>query len=198
LDHYFTDPHQTVKNRKEILFRFLGVEYRFATADRVFSKDHVDPGTKLLLETLEPTTLRGRVLDYGCGYGVIAIVCAKMSQLVIEASDVVDRALVLTRQNATINGVEVNAFPVSDLPQAPCYDLILTNPPVRAGKAVIYQMFETARQLLLPQGYLRVVLRKQQGSQSALKELLTRFGNSEVLASKKGYQILQAQKRLDG
>ena len=109
--------------------------------------------------------------------------------------DVNERALALARQNAVNNGVDqlVSVFQ-SDIYQQVTdkYALILTNPPIRAGKEVVTAMLQEAVQHLVPGGKLIAVLQKKQGAPSAQKNMAAVFGNAEVIAKNKGYYILES------
>ena len=72
------------------------------------------------------------------------------------------------------------------------FDAVLTNPPIRAGKQVIYQMFADAAACLKPGGSLYLVIRKQQGAESCVKYLKTIFGNVEKLDRSGGFWVLKA------
>ena len=72
------------------------------------------------------------------------------------------------------------------------FDAVVTNPPIRAGKAVIYGLFAEARDYLKPEGALYVVIRKQQGAPSALKYLKEIYASAEVVGRGSGYHVLRA------
>ena len=76
------------------------------------------------------------------------------------------------------------------------FNEILVNPPIRAGKSVIYKMFNDAYDHLHENGNLWVVIRKQQGASSAIAEITSIFKNCQIIEKKKGYWILKAS-RLD-
>lgn len=196
MSHYFTDNRNLEENRKEIPFRFLGVYYTFITDNGVFSKSEVDFGTWVLLKTICKENLGTRMLDLGCGYGVVGVVCKKQFQeLDILSVDVNPRAVELAKLNAEKNQVEIN------VDESDCYSnvtgtftSIVTNPPIRAGKQVIYKMFEEAFDFLDVNGVLWIVIRKQQGAPSAKKKIEEIFGNCEIVEKEKGYYILKAIK----
>ncbi len=196
MSHYFTDNRNLEENRKEIPFRFLGVYYTFITDNGVFSKSEVDFGTWVLLKTICKENLGTRMLDLGCGYGVVGVVCKKQfPELDILSVDVNPRAVELAKLNAEKNQVEIN------VDESDCYSnvtgtftSIVTNPPIRAGKQVIYKMFEEAYDFLDGNGVLWIVIRKQQGAPSAKKKIEEVFGNCEIVEKEKGYYILKAIK----
>ena len=195
--HYFTDNRHLRENRKEISFRFWCFTLRFTTDNGVFSKDGVDFGTRVLLDTLmaHQDELGEELLDVGCGYGVIGI-CMKKAfpNKQVTMIDVNPRAVELAKRNASINETEVHLF-VSDVYQeinGNTYSDIITNP--RAGKTVIYSIFEQAYEHLLDNGRLWIVIRKAQGALSAQRFVALIFGNCEIIQKEKGYMILQAIK----
>ena len=196
MSHYFTDNRQLPQNRKEISFRFSGFMLKFVTDNGVFSKNRVDLGTEVFLKTLSTQMLGDRVLDLGCGYGVIGITVKKMSpHSQVLMADVNPRAVELAVLNAQKNGVEAEAR-VSDCFAniAETLSDILINPPIRAGKQVIFAMFEQALAHLEQGGHLMIVIRKQQGPESAWRKLRELFGNCEILEKEKGYWILKTTK----
>lgn len=198
MSHYFTDNRNLPQNRKEISFRFSGISYNLITDNGVFSKTEVDFGTWVLLDTLKDEPISGRVLDVGCGYGVIGIVLTTLFKTVTMGVDVNPRALGLAEENSKLNKVDVD-FKLSN-----CLDevegnfnVIVTNPPIRAGKKIVHQIFEQSFDHLEANGCLYVVIRKQQGAESAIKKIKEVFKNCEVIRKEKGYWILRAQKMPD-
>ena len=196
MSHYFTDNRQLPQNRKEISFRFSGFMLKFVTDNGVFSKNRVDLGTEVFLKTLSTQMLGDRVLDLGCGYGVIGITVKKMSpHSQVLMADVNPRAVELAVLNAQKNGVEAEArIPDCFANIAETLSDILINPPIRAGKQVIFAMFEQALAHLEQGGHLMIVIRKQQGAESAWRKLRELFGNCEILEKEKGYWILKSTK----
>lgn len=195
VSHYYTDNADMSHDRRVISFRFLGVDYRFVSDKGVFSKDSVDLGTRLLLENIDHSSLKGDVVDVGCGYGVIAIIIAKISKASLLAIDINSRAIELTKENAVLNNVSVKTCHhdgLSGIDQF--FDTIITNPPIRIGKVKVYQLFAQAYEHLRVMGELWIVIRKQQGASSAVEELTRLFGNCAIITKKKGYWILKAVK----
>lgn len=195
-NHYFTDNSNLPSNKKEHSFFFLGKKYSFTSDTGVFSKSGIDFGTRVLLEVVSEENLNGKILDLGCGYGVIGIVLKDLNPtLQVTCSDINPRAVDLTKENAIHNHVEVKTI-VSDgfTDIHDDFNIILTNPPIRTGKKVIYSLFQGTYEHLEKQGRLYVVIRKQQGANSAKQELERIYGNCEIIAKEKGYWILMAMK----
>lgn len=200
MDHYFTDNRHLRENRKEISFRFWCFNYSFITDNGVFSKDGIDFGTRVLLDTIcKHDHLGASILDVGCGYGPIGIILKKIyPQKSFEMVDVNPRAVLLAQDNAKKNQVEVTIHEsnVYDQVNGNTFTDIITNPPIRAGKSVIYKIFEEAWDHLSDGGSLWVVIRKQQGALSAVKKIEEVFGNCDILCREKGYFVLKAKKTL--
>ena len=173
----------------------LGHALRFETDAGVFSRDAVDPGSRLLIEAMGEVS--GRVLDLGCGWGAVGVsLAAANPQARLVLCDVNQRAVELARRNLQANRIGNAEAVVSDAFSAleGSFDHVVTNPPIRAGKQVIYAMFDEAFERLLPGGTLTIVIRKQQGAPSAQKHLLERFGNAETIARGGGYHVIRSRK----
>ncbi len=199
--HYFDDQPQVAHQIDEITVSLRGCTFTFKTDRGVFSRQRLDFGSRLLIEAVaeaekSPT---GRLLDLGCGYGAIGIIMKRLfPQLEVVLCDVNQRALDLARQNAFLNRTDyieiLKSDGMADVPGP--FDLVLTNPPIRQGKAVVYRFFREAAAGLTPGGRLYVVIRKKQGAPSALKELQGIFASAEVVQHKAGYWVIRAQNPL--
>lgn len=195
MNHYFTDNTEMHHNRKEISFRFCDALFSFTSDAGVFSKDSVDYGTSVLINTCYKNQIKGKTLDLGCGYGPIAIILQKTLNLDMTAVDVNPRAVDLTKENAQRNNANVRTIVsdvISDLNET--FDTIVTNPPIRAGKEMVYRFFTESYDHLNENGELWVVIRKQQGAESAIKKLNEIFNNCETVEKSKGYFILKCRK----
>lgn len=197
MNHYFTDNRQLAQNRKELPFRFSCFNLSFTSDNGVFSKNDIDFGSKVFLETLNEYQFGNKILDVGCGYGVLGITMKKLNpEAQVTMVDINPRAIELAKLNAQNNEVEVTIQESSCYETLTDYDYtdIITNPPIRAGKQIIYTIFDEAYERLLPGGQLWVVIRKQQGALSAQKRICIIFGNCEIINKEKGYFILNAKK----
>lgn len=194
-DHYYTADPTSAHKPCTVAFAYRGHALTFETDSGVFSRTELDRGTEVLLEAL-PDELHGSVLDMGCGYGAIGVAVGKaFAGCRVTMADVNRRAVGLAEQNARRNGV--NARVVESDGYAALrkerYDLILQNPPIRAGKAVIYRMFADAARCLTPGGSLWLVIRKQQGAPSAIAYLRTLYETVETPEKKSGFWIIRCQ-----
>ena len=169
----------------------VGVRASFETDAGVFSKGELDEGTRVLLEALPP--LHGRALDLGCGWGAVGVLLGKKyPDVSLLMADVNERALSLAVANVEKNHMQARAVLSDGFERIEgMFDAVITNPPIRAGKAVIYKMFEDAKAHLKLGGMLVLVIRKQQGAPSALKFLKELYKKAEVIARDGGYWIIR-------
>ena len=192
--HYFTSNPQSAHDERAIQVELAGVRADFCTDAGVFSRDGLDFGSRLLIETVHPL-LHGRVLDMGCGWGAIGVLLARLCpDAQITMADINERAVALAARNARQNGVSAETL-VSDGYEniAPSFDAIVTNPPIRAGKQTVYRILDEAKTRLVPGGRLFLVIRKEQGAPSAQTHLQGVYSRVELLARKKGYWILACE-----
>lgn len=192
-DHYYTQTPASAHRPGQVDFLWRGTKLVFETDSGVFSRTEIDKGTEILLNAL-PEELSGSLLDLGCGYGVIGVTLGKRYPgLAVTMSDVNERAVELSRRNAQRSGVQARVMQSDGYGAIPFqrYDWILQNPPIRAGKSVIYAMFAEGARRLTPDGALWLVIRKQQGAESAVSYLKTLFGQVEVVTKKGGYWVLR-------
>ncbi len=196
MSHYYTDNRQLPHDRKEISFRFSGLNLVLMSDAGVFSKDKVDTGTTILLTALSECELTGAALDIGCGYGVIGIVLKKLfPQLEVTMIDINPRAIECSVSNAQRNGVECKILESDGFKEIhESYNVIVTNPPIRTGKAVIYQIFEDSYKHLSSGGELWFVIRKQHGALSAIKKCEELFNSVEIITKDKGFFVIKATK----
>lgn len=195
-EHYYTSAPSVEHDERSVIFEVLGGRFRCTTDSGVFSRDGLDMGTRILLEALPE--MEGRVLDLGCGWGPVGVVLGKTYPAAeILLTDVNERAAQLARRNLRENGVDNAQVVTGDgfAAVTGLFDSIVLNPPIRAGKAVIYAMFESARDYLSENGALYIVIRKQQGAESAEKYLKTLYADVERIAREKGYWVLRCAGR---
>ena len=193
-DHYYTRIPQSESHRSSCEFIYRGFPLRFETDAGVFSRGEVDAGTRLLLEAL-PESMAGNILDLGCGWGAIGISIARACpDACVTLADINLRALELSQENAQANHVQVTCVESDGMAalSGQIFDVVVTNPPIRAGKQVIYRMFSDASRQLAPDGALYLVIRKQQGAESCIRFLQTIFDSVEKLQRSGGFWVLKA------
>lgn len=195
-EQYFT-VNPTSKDQ-EITFsgELAEKKYQFYSSNGVFSKNYLDFGTRTLVSTVADLELSPKsVLDLGTGYGPIALFAAdQFPKAEITASDVNERALALAQRNFTANGFDQIQTVESSLFEniSASFDLILTNPPIRAGKKIINSLIEESIDHLNVGGYLILVVQRKQGEPSIKAKMTNVFDNCEILKRNKGYYILSA------
>lgn len=197
-DHYYTSRPTTAHDRRNWEAELHGYKLRFVSDAGVFAKGGVDYGSRTLIEAME-IPVSAEVLDVGCGYGPIGLTAAKLaSQGHVTMIDVNGRAVELARENARNNKVDNVTILESDLFAAldstAQFDVVLTNPPIRAGKEVVHAIFEGAYERLRSGGALWIVIQKKQGAPSAKQKLESLFTQVEEVTKDKGYRIYRAIK----
>lgn len=191
-DQYFAAEPGCESNPVSCAFTYRGHCLRCETDAGVFSRGELDDGSRLLLDALPPLT--GDVADMGCGWGPIGIAIARANpDCRVVMADVNRRALTLAEKNAAANGVTARVVESDGFAALmDCrFDAVVTNPPIRAGKQVIYSMFADAAKVLRSDGSLYLVIRKQQGADSCRKYLKTLFEQVEVLSRDNGFRVFQ-------
>lgn len=192
MGQYFSN-EKLPSNMKNFETTILGTKYEFFTDNGVFCKDYLDFGTRLLLESIPLDEMGKEVLDVGCGYGPIGICLSKQLGCHVDMIDINKRAVHLSKMNAKRNGVEE----LTNVMVSNCYEVvtkkystIVTNPPIRAGKQIVYEILFKAKEHLLENGNLYFVIRKDQGAKSVIADLEKEY-RITVLERKKGFFILK-------
>ncbi len=199
-NHYYTKNPESISQQKHWTYRLKGNTLSFTSDNGVFSKNTVDFGSELLVESYDiPEQFqKASLLDIGCGYGTMGLAYGKAyPELSIEMIDVNERALVLAQENAKKNGihnVDIHESNLYDSVKKSQYEIIISNPPIRAGKIVVHTILEKAYDYLAENGQLVIVIQKKQGAPSAQKKMEEVFGNCERIQWDKGYWILVSTK----
>ena len=195
MGQYFDENNNTLKsNPKLIAFRVNNTPLKFTTDHGVFSKDSFDRGTEVLLKFLEVKPTMKNALDLGCGYGVVGVYLNKVYNLEVDMVDINKRAVELTEQNVSLNDVTANVFQSDGFSNVTKkYDLIVTNPPIRAGKELIYKFFEEAEMHLSEIGEFYVVINKKHGADSAISKLSTIYKKVSIIDRKKGFHVIMCK-----
>lgn len=196
MEHYFTNNPTSKSEERLIEYRIKDKTIKFISDNGVFSKGHVDIATNFMLNVIIEEKITGKVLDVGCGYGAIGITLSKFFDIEVTMLDINERALALAKKNVKLNGLENIKIIESDGFEKITdeYDYIITNPPIRAGKAVIYKMYEDAYKHLKNGGKLYLVINKKHGAPSTKEYLTQIFGNCEILDKKTGFHVMMCEK----
>ncbi|MFW5889103.1 MAG: class I SAM-dependent methyltransferase [Bacillota bacterium] len=194
MDHYFTNKKvkSNIKTHKIVI---RNKSFKFLTDHGVFSKQGLDYGSRQLIETLLENEY-SKLLDLGCGYGPIGIILKYFNNKAdIQMVDINERAINLARENAKINNVSVKIFKSDGfLNVKDKFDTIVTNPPIRAGKKVIYRFFENAIDYLNDNGKLYIVINKKHGANSAFKKCQEIYSQVEMIKKKSGFIVIRCGK----
>lgn len=192
MSHYFENTDAPLVTRT-IRATVFGNDLEFLTAGGVFSGSRLDLGTSVLLREVDPP-LEGRVLDLGCGFGPIAVGLAVAEPgVVVDAVDVNERAVELTRRNAEHHGVtdRVQAMTPDAVPPERRYQEIWSNPPIRIGKQALHELLLTWLPRLENDGVAWLVVGKNLGADSLQAWLTAQGWPTEKLASAKGFRVLK-------
>ena len=196
MSHYYELDEDLKENKRKLILYINGQELPFYSNSGIFSNTKIDYGSFIFLKRLLIEGSVDSLLDVGCGYGVIGIILSKNKNVkTVTMLDVNHRALELARRNVALNKVEasiVESDGFSNIKNE--YDTIITNPPIRAGKAVIYKIYEDANKHLRKGGILYLVINKKHGAPSTIKELNDIFGNCEIVDKKAGFHVLKCIK----
>lgn len=195
LEHYFTNNTSLKSELRWIPYQYQDYVFSFVSDNGVFSKNKIDYGSKLLVETiLESKEKIKNILDVGCGYGFIGIVLAKVKESQALLVDVNKRAIHLAKKNGKNNKVDIQVL------ESNCYekveglfDIIVTNPPIHAGKETVYSILINAQEYLKKDGTLWFVIRKDEGAKSIEKRLKEIY-QLEIVKKDKGFYIFKAKK----
>lgn len=199
-EHYYSRSQNVSSDPSYWDYTLKENKFRFKTDNGVFSKKEVDFGSRVLIEAFTYPEVDGDILDVGCGYGPIGLSIAKDAKdRKVHMVDVNERALALAKENAALNQIDNVVIYDSDRllqVKGNKFAGILTNPPIRAGKKIVHDIFEQSYEHLINNGELWVVIQKKQGAPSTLEKLEQLFQEVDVVEKKKGYFIIKA-KRID-
>lgn len=194
MSHYFENDDTLSRNIVKTKAVIKDEVFYFLTDNGVFSKHGLDYGTRTLLNAIDREKIKGDVLDFGCGYGPIGIYMAKNEKIRVHMIDINRRSLELAKRNATLNSVHVDLYE-SNLYQNVhgVFDYIISNPPIRVGKKILYQILFDAKKYLRQNGELWIVIHKSQGAKSVFKDLAEHYC-VELITKNKGFYVIRSIK----
>jgi 16S rRNA (guanine1207-N2)-methyltransferase len=197
-DHYYTATPNVGHQTLEFTVTLRGISLKLQSDAGVFSKHRIDNGTKLLIDSLRLEETPRQVLDLGCGYGPIGLVIASLlPKTTVFMSDINERAVGLAKINAAQNRIANVRIAVGAglTPFAgEKYDLIVTNPPIRTGKEIIYAMIDESALALNPGGWFVAVVATKQGAKSYERKLAEVFQNATEWEKGGGYRVVASKK----
>ena len=193
-EHYFSAQPAGEIRERTITVVLQGETFELTTANGIFSPEHLDMGTAVLLATVPPPAMEGDLLDLGCGWGPIAIALARRApDASVWAVDVNERALTLAAANARVAGVEVKTAYPHDIPPDVRFATIWSNPPIRIGKRALHELLETWLPRLAAGGTAWLVVAKHLGGDSLQQWIAEAFPDLDVrrAATDKGFRVLR-------
>ena len=196
-EQYFSAQPVSEAHERTIRVVLQGEAFELRTADGVFSSEHLDTGTAVLLATVPPPATKGDLLDLGCGWGPVAIAMARRSpDASVWAVDVNERALALAAANARIAGVEIKTTYPQDIPAGLEFATIWSNPPIRIGKAALHELLATWLPRLAPGGTAWLVVAKQLGGDGLQRWIAATFPDLDVsrATTDKGFRVLEVSR----
>jgi len=197
LEHYFTNNPYLKSEIKTITYEKENCRLSFKSDNSVFSKDKIDYGSSFLIDTfIKHNDIEIKTgLDVGCGYGLIGIVLNKKLNIKFDMIDVNRRAVHLTEMNIKENKADCRSFQsdiYSNVDKK--YDLVITNPPIRAGKKVLEDILINAQNYLNSDGRLWFVMRRDHGVKS-MQATLDSYYETEIVAKSKGFYVVKSKIR---
>lgn len=196
MSQYFTNDENLKSEYRNIIYKYNDYTFNFTSDLGVFSKDRIDFASKLLVETYFKYGRKNiDILDVGCGYGFIGITLSKIMNSNVDMIDVNKRAIHLT--NINIKNLKANARVfLSNVYENvdKKYDVIISNPPIRAGKKVYMDIILNAKNYLADSGEFYFVMNKDHGVKTVIKEIKDVY-NVNVLNKDKGFFVILCKKR---
>ena len=191
--HYFKNEENLKSEIEKVIAEINGIPFYFYTDNGVFSKGELDFGTELLLKNFKYDNPNNKMLlDIGCGCGPIGIYASHLG-FTVDMSDVNKRAIHLSKMSLKEQGLNANVFESDAYKNITNkYDYIVSNPPIRVGKEKLYEIVMNSKEHLKDGGSLWIVVRKQQGAESLIRDMKKVYKSVEVITKKKGFYITKA------
>ncbi|MFH2019869.1 MAG: methyltransferase [archaeon] len=188
MSHYFSEKQDSRLKIDKITVKIKYISFELFSSGGVFSKDALDTGSRLLIENCE---IGKKVLDMGCGIGVVGIAIKKLNpEITLTMADINERAVMLTKKNCRLHNIDANVVKsdaYSGIKEN--FDTILSNPPQAAGKEVCFKIIEGSLLHLEKGGTLQIVARHNKGGASLEKKMMEVFGNVSQIKKGSGFRI---------
>ncbi|MBP2173010.1 class I SAM-dependent methyltransferase [Methanococcus voltae] len=192
--HYFSENPNSKHNETTIKGTINNKVLSFNTDAGIFSPNYVDKGSQILVN-YSKFKKDDDILDMGCGYGAIGISLADDVNSVV-MTDINKRSVSLAKQNVKLNHVKNKNITVlqgnlyEEVPKDSKFDVIISNPPIKAGKVIIHQIISEGLEYLKPNGKIYVVIKTKHGAKSLTDFMEKTYGNVEIVKIKSGYRVL--------
>ncbi len=195
MQHYFSRKQQSNAKERKILVRYQGAAYEFFTASGMFSVEHLDTGSEVLITYCK---IKGKenVLDLGCGWGAIGILLKKRYPSVeITFSEINERAAKMARKNCERHQVDATVYCSDGFERIKeNFDVVLLNPPISAGRELCFRLISESYAHIAPGGNMQIVARTQKGGRMLASFMEKTFGNVAVLKKKSGFGVYFSKK----
>ena len=196
MGQYFTNDESLKSEYRNLIYKYNDYEFNFTSDLGVFSKDRIDFASKLLVESYFKVGRKNvKVLDVGCGYGFIGVAISKIMDSKVDMIDVNKRAIHLSNINIKNMNVNAKAFlsnvyvDVNDK-----YDVIISNPPIRAGKSIYMNIIMNAKDYLEDDGEFYFVMNKDHGVKTVIDKIKSVY-EVRLLDKEKGFFVILCKKR---
>ncbi|GGR55984.1 16S rRNA G1207 methylase RsmC [Nocardioides luteus] len=195
-EHYFSADPSVPFERIPVSATVWDLDLSLVSGSGVFAKGRLDVGTAVLFREIEPPA-GGRILDLGCGYGIIGLACALSAPSAqVTGVDVNERAVLLANENAGTLGLgdRYRAAVPAAIDREATYDEIWSNPPIRIGKQALHELLLTWLPRLAPGGRAVMVVGKNLGGDSLQRWLGEQGFPTERIGSAKGFRVLETRR----
>jgi len=195
-EHYYIENPKSKYVEYEVKTRIRNFDLYLKSASGIFSAKEIDRASKLLIEKAE-LPKKGKILDLGCGYGMIGIVASKVCPgCTVILTDINKRAIKIAKENVSLNRVNAHVLQgnLYEPVKGEKFDVILLNPPMVAGREIVLKMIHQSVEHLNTKGSLQIVARKTKGGAFLFAEMKTLFREVKVLARSGGFWVVKGVK----